>query len=205
MSEVIEHVELKIGDGKLTIPAESLVLAWLTQALTRPAELPAPTAATMPPRIGSEWPGQGGMYAGVIRGEPGRPDYHLIVPTSPDAEVESITYGPADQVVDGANSEYDGRANTLSLVNAGGHPAADWAHSLQIGPHDDFYLPSRRELRLLWTNVPELFTKAWYWSSTQYAPLPFNAWGQNFGNGNQSYYHKSYAGRARAVRRLIIQ
>jgi len=31
------------------------------------------------PRIGQPWPSQGGIYAGVMRGRDGAPDYHLIV------------------------------------------------------------------------------------------------------------------------------
>jgi hypothetical protein len=31
------------------------------------------------PRIGSEWTGRGGVYAGIMRGRNGGPDYHLIV------------------------------------------------------------------------------------------------------------------------------
>ncbi|MBV6321955.1 DUF1566 domain-containing protein [Duganella violaceipulchra] len=45
----------------------------------------------------------------------------------------------------------------------------------------------------------------WYWSSTQHADYPAGAWGQVFDNGGQGNDHKSYAGAARAVRRLPIQ
>jgi len=31
------------------------------------------------PPIGEIWPGQGGIYAGIMRGRDGKPDYHLIV------------------------------------------------------------------------------------------------------------------------------
>jgi len=31
------------------------------------------------PSIGQPWPGQGGIYAGTVRGQDGQPDYHLIV------------------------------------------------------------------------------------------------------------------------------
>jgi hypothetical protein len=31
------------------------------------------------PRIGAVWSGQGGNYAGIMRGRDGEPDYHLIV------------------------------------------------------------------------------------------------------------------------------
>ena len=37
----------------------------------------APQGAT--PRIGDRWPDQGGIYAGVMRGRDGAPDYHLLV------------------------------------------------------------------------------------------------------------------------------
>ncbi len=196
-----ELITLQLGDGALSVPKESLMLAWLNQVLINAP--PAPASSSIP-RIGTEWPGEGGVYAGIGRGENGKPDYHIIVPTCDDAFAKEITFGPARDMP-GANSEYDGRANTLSLVNEGGHPAADWAHGLDIGPHSDFYLPARHELRLAWLNVPELFEKAWHWSSTQYAATPTTAWNQNFDNGLQYYDHKSYAGRARAFRRLIIQ
>lgn len=36
------------------------------------------------PAIGQHWPGQGGIYAGLVRGRDDQPDYHLIVgPTLP--------------------------------------------------------------------------------------------------------------------------
>jgi hypothetical protein len=196
-----EVIILQLGDGALSVPKESLMLAWLNQVLlTAPATTPHHSV----PRIGAEWPGEGGVYAGIMRGENGKPDYHVIVPTCEDAFVKEITFGPAKDVPS-ASSEYDGRANTIALVNEGGHPAADWAHGLDIGPHSDFYLPARHELRLAWLNVPELFEKAWHWSSTQFAATPASAWTQNFGNGFQGDTLKSSSGRARAFRRLIIQ
>ena len=50
----------------------------------------------------------------------------------------------------------------------------------------------------------EALEPVWHWSSTQYATDPSGAWSQNFSSGNQSSYHKSYEGRARAVRRFKI-
>jgi hypothetical protein len=199
MQEHKDAVTVELGDATLSIPTESLVNAWLKQTLGR-----QPVAPAIPPRIGAEWPGEGGIYAGVIRGDAGRPDYHLIVPTCDAAKADDMVFGSAADVP-AAASEYDGRANTLALVNAGGANAAEWAHGLTIGPHSDFYLPARRELALMYANVPELFEKAWYWSSTQHASIPTYAWFQNFGNGYQDTNRKSYAGRARAVRRLAIK
>lgn len=40
------------------------------------------------PRIGEQWPGQGGIYAGIMRGRDGAPDYHLIVGPQHDGELK---------------------------------------------------------------------------------------------------------------------
>lgn len=50
----------------------------------------------------------------------------------------------------------------------------------------------------------EAFEQAYYWSSTQYAPLPGSAWSQGFAGGDQDYDLKSLKFRARAVRRVKI-
>lgn len=42
--------------------------------------------AASTPRIGEPWPGQGGIYAGIMRGRDGGPDYHLIVGPELDAQ-----------------------------------------------------------------------------------------------------------------------
>ena len=41
----------------------------------------------VPPRVGQPWPGQGGIYMGIIRGDDGAPDYHLIVGPEADKEL----------------------------------------------------------------------------------------------------------------------
>ncbi len=51
---------------------------------------------------------------------------------------------------------------------------------------------------------PQALAPNFHWSSTQYAASPSYAWIQYFVNGYQYYFHKSYAGRARAFRRLKI-
>jgi len=156
----------------------------------------------IPPPIGEIWKGQGGIYAGLMRGEGSQPDYHLVVAVGDQVEVEEITWGGAGQAEPRACSDRDGRANTLALVESEhSHPAAEWAATREVDGHRDFYLPARRELRLCWVNVPELFADAWYWSSTQYSPNL--AWIQDFDDGYQYDVHKDYEYRARAVRRVL--
>lgn len=172
------------------------------QALLKRIEQSA-TAQPSLPAVGTYWKEQGGIYAGIVRGEDGQPDHHLIVATDPSGHAESVAWGGYEIDEPDATHERDGLANTLALVESDAdHPAAEWAAGLIIEGHADWYLPARRELRLLWINVPELFEDDWYWSSTQYSPL--SAWTQDFDGGVQISGHKVTEGRARAVRRLSV-
>lgn len=156
-----------------------------------------------PRTIGQHWHGQGGVYAGLVRGTAGVPDYHLIVPTDPDGQLDEIEWGSQGENEPGATSDRDGLANTRALFDSThDHPAAQWATDLQIDGLRDWYLPARHELRLCYLNAPELFkTDDWYWSSTQCSPD--GAWFQYFGGGYQLYAHKDHTRRAVAVRRVV--
>jgi hypothetical protein len=64
-------------------------------------------------------------------------------------------------------------------------------------------MPSRQEQALLYANLKDQFEPDWYWSSEKHELDGSYAWGQIFDSGNQDYDHKSYEGRARAVRRFV--
>lgn len=81
--------------------------------------------------------------------------------------------------------------------------ALDWAAALRIEWYNDWSLPTRAESALLYANLRDEFEPRWYWTSEQYSHS--NAWHQYFGGGGQDDNVKSFTGRARAVRRLIIQ
>lgn len=166
-----------------------------------PASISTESSVLIPPRIGEFWKGQGGIYAGLMRGDNGQPDYHLIVATDEGSEATKA-WGAAGLSEPSAGSEWDGQANTLALAESEhSHPAAEWAATRSLAGHSDFYLPARRELRLCWVNVPELFEDAWYWSSTQCSPG--DAWIQAFVGGSQNDGRKGFGVRARAVRRVL--
>lgn len=189
-------ISLPLGTAMLHAPADEAARV-LIEHFTRPANKPAASL----PNIGEYWRGQGGVYAGMMRGQDGQPDYHLIVPTDPVANVQEIAWGGYDHDEPDAKSDFDGLANTLALCESErDHPAAKWAAGLVIDGHADFYLPARRELSLCYANVPELFDKEWHWSSTQYSRT--NAYGQDFEDGGQYLTGKHSRLRARAVRRL---
>jgi hypothetical protein len=198
------------------------------------------TAVDVPTTPGT--PFAGGFYAGRIRTRDAV--YALIVAPKAEGETQG-KWLPRATDVPAACSCHDGRANTAALAEAGS-PLAKWAQDLRIEGHDDWYLPSRDELEVLyralkpttqenWTHFrdgenpsaepigypytksapaqteagafrdgsEQAFESAWHWSSTQYSPG--YAWDQVFADGYQSNDVKSYAGRARAVRRLVIE
>ena len=201
----MELITVEVGTTKLQTPSPSLARRVLEAATGLDQvplfDLPNITSLT-PPAIGQYWQGQGGFYAGLMRGQDGQPDYHLVVTAADLGEAKSITWGGKGESESGAESEWDGKANTNALLNSGrSHPAAEYAAGLTVEEHRDFYLPSRRELRLCWVNVPEHFAKEWYWSSTQCSPR--YAWFQIFGDGGQDYDRKVNELRARAVRRVL--
>ncbi|WP_225548160.1 DUF1566 domain-containing protein [Chromobacterium violaceum] len=191
-------ISLPLGTAMLHAPADEAARV-LIEHFTQPASKPAVAL----PRIGEFWPGQGGVYAGLMRGQNGQPDYHLIVAAGEAGFVREITWGGYDHDESAAKNEWDGKANTLALASSDiDHPAAEWAAGLEIDGHADWYLPARREASLCFANVPELFEKQWHWTSTQCSP--YSAWSQDFDDGCQ-YYHRKYGElRARAVRKILI-
>ncbi|MDU9415540.1 DUF1566 domain-containing protein [Pseudomonas sp. zfem005] len=149
------------------------------------------------PPIGAEWPMQGGINGGLLRGRDGQPDYYLIFAKADASDLKWGGYGNDSE----ATSNWDGLVNTKALIEEGGHPAAEYAASVEADGHADFYLPSQAELMLGWVNVPELFSKTWHWSSTQYSST--TAFGTLFTDGYTGNYGKSLEFRVRAVRRFI--
>ncbi|MBV6321967.1 DUF1566 domain-containing protein [Duganella violaceipulchra] len=82
---------------------------------------------------------------------------------------------------------------------------ADWDKSMAWAEKNGGVLPTRRQQSLLIANLKSHFKPRYYWSCEQHADYPTNAWLQYFYDGYQNYLRKSYAGAARAVRRLPIQ
>jgi len=65
-------------------------------------------------------------------------------------------------------------------------------------------LPTREELHLMWLNRESVggFAATYYWSSSENSN--YNAWPQNFFNGNQYNHYKNATYYVRAVRALSI-
>lgn len=189
---------LTCGESTISSPDKALVLQFANFVLGAD-QVKAPAANSDVPAIGTYWEGQGGVYAGVMRGENGKPDYRLIVATEDLGKHEWGSYGTE---VAGAGSASDGAANTEALIEDGNHPAATACAEYEADGHHDFYLPARRELQVTEANVSELFAKEWHWSSTQRsADFAFFMY---FAVGFKGIHGKHVELRVRPVRRLPI-
>ena len=110
-----------------------------------------------------------------------------------------------------------GQANTTAIVN--GCPTAGLAarlcDDLVYGGYDDWFLPSKDELNLMWENLADSdgnnsnsgpsdpnniggFEVTFYWSSSEFSV--FFAWRQYFVDGDQVINSKDYVTRVRAIR-----
>jgi hypothetical protein len=77
-----------------------------------------------------------------------------------------------------------------------------WDQAVEFAKRAGGELPTRREQSLLFANLKSHFEAAWYWSGEQHESDGAYAWGQVFYYGSQYGIHKSYEGRAVAVRRF---
>lgn len=111
------------------------------------------TASTFVPNIPGT-PFGGGYYAGRIR--VGTQDYALVIaPKSLGGEAPGqLRWKTSNTTTTGTSSVNDGWANTQAMAIAGlaNHPAAQFCRSLTIGGYNDWYLPARDELEILYRN-----------------------------------------------------
>lgn len=101
---------------------------------------------------------EGGFYAGCIRVQH---DYFILI-CSPKAEGDhdDSPWNDSTKMVADATSYCDGVANTLAMAKAGSD-LAKWATGLRIAGFDDWYLPSRDELELLYRAFKPTKQKNW--------------------------------------------
>jgi hypothetical protein len=102
------------------------------------------------------------------------------------------------------NTIGSGQSNTTAIVNGCSitGTAAQICNTLTLNGYDDWYLPSKDELNLIYTNLYlhglGNFTKGYYWSSSQYNNA--TSWAQSFQYGYQLSSNKSGKLGVRAVR-----
>ena len=113
------------------------------------------------------------------------------------SDQSSASWGCYGQFIGGTSSDVGtGAANTTAIVSGCSETAiaAKICADLTLGGYDDWFLPSKDELNLMYENIGQgnvlglgnvgNFISAWYWSSTESGDDA--AWKQLFNNGNQS-------------------
>jgi len=97
-----------------------------------------------------------------------------------------------------------GKTNTSAIVAAqgAGEYAASLCANLDLGGYKDWFLPSHDELQRVYTTLKLKghgnLTAKGYWTSSQYRD--YEAWYQNFNNGNQFGYDSAKGLSVRAIR-----
>ena len=105
----------------------------------------------------------------------------------------------------GAILSADGSKRHHVILLPGEIEEATWNKAMEWAAGIGGDLPDRVEQALLFACMKDEFKPNWYWSNTQHASVSHNAWHQYFLNGYQGSILKSAEGRARAVRRLVIE
>ena len=100
-----------------------------------------------------------------------------------------------------------GKTNTAIIVskasNSRNPNVATLCNDYTYGGYDDWFLPSKDELNLMYTNLHKAslggFANYNYWSSSEFKHTWY-AWKQDFNDGDQDYYDRYNGSRVRPVR-----
>jgi hypothetical protein len=100
--------------------------------------------------------------------------------------------------------EYNGKQYFLAPITfekkLNWNDAIEYCKSLTVGGYNDWYLPTKDELKFIYQNKNRnmMLADTSYWSSSEYSAL--YAWFQTVSDGYQYYNTKVYDYRVRAVR-----
>ncbi|MFM1864016.1 MAG: hypothetical protein RLZ26_2538 [Pseudomonadota bacterium] len=193
-----------LGDGTLTLSLTLTTAAGTSAPRTVTAtknidwcDDPAALAAASPGAVC----GDGSVYAGALG------DNHLIT-TAADEGLFTWNKGQGIWTVTGATSTNDGLANTNTLVALADAGAPYIAANACRALGSEWYLPSRDELNVLYTNRAAIggfdlsgsWPPGWYWSSSE--SVSDSSRYQRFSDGAQTTSFKHYGMSIRCVRRV---
>ena len=146
---------------------------------------------------GEYWPGEGGIYLGIIRD--GNHHFHLFMATT----AFEGKWGEYGRVIEGEFSRVDGTHNTQLILAAEPENAlCNAIKNHEADGHRDFHLAAEFENNFICINGRNHVDKVVHWSSTQSSAG--HAWVQDFEDGFQHIGDKANVRAARAVRRKLI-
>ena len=119
-------------------------------------------------------------------------------------EEETFDLAPGEHyagVVLDANGEH---MHHLVLMAARPDPGVTWKDALEWAEQAGGALPTRQEQALLFANCKPHMQPRWHWSCEEHEKDASYAWSCNFHYNSLVCYHKSYEGRAVAVRYIKI-
>ncbi len=160
---------------------------------------------------------KGNYYKADFRIVKAAPDPVPITPTysdwryleaAPSDQSPKLEWGCYGEAISGADGTAvgTGEQNTIDIETGCTTPgtAADICANLSLSGYSDWFLPSKDELNLMYTNLKLFgvggFADILYWSSSEFYPLYLNAWVQSFGSGTQFNNTKNINYQVRAVR-----
>jgi hypothetical protein len=187
-------IEVLVQSNATGYAAASGGSAARTPARTARSPVTAQTSAPVPAAAPAYKIGDTGPGGGIVFYDKGDNSdgwrYMEAAPAS--TEWKDIQWGPNGEIKGTRVEMGAGKKNTRIIVNhavaAGGNYRAAWlCDSLEYGEYDDWFLPSKAELNLMYLNLKERglggFITEWYWSSSEGGDN--NSWTQGFGRENQ--------------------
>jgi hypothetical protein len=94
-------------------------------------------------------PLQGGFYAGLVLA--GLQTFAIIAAPKAQGSATNFEWGKYGESIP-ANAYSDGSSNTIAMAE-NGSAMAQWAIGLVINDHNDWYIPSRDELEIIYRNL----------------------------------------------------
>ena len=141
---------------------------------------------------------------------------HGLVAATVDQSAKGIAWNPGVAIVTNANADviYAGQANTDKIISVQGKTAQyaaklckDFSTTVNTIVYNDWYLPSRDELNLLFRQRAVIggfnTSSGIYWSSTETTTKPLiKAWEQEFKFGSQYEDDKYLPDQVRCIRKF---
>jgi hypothetical protein len=192
-------------------PAPAAIAVGASSPRSGTAAAPSPGAAADPAityKIGDAGPA-GGIVFYDKGNNSGGWRYLEAAPASTEGKELQWSVTWFDTGVKGVDAG-TGKQNTRSIMDASmqaavNAPAARLCDRLEYGGYDDWYLPSKNELGLMYMNLKVDgiggFGGGWYWSSSESYSSGY-AGQQNFGSGEQVDHRKDEKFNVRAIRQF---